>query len=129
MDERCGIPDRRVNLNLVRRLRSEVRNPWAHAPNQELPESILKDAFDIANKFVADLDKVFSFPEIKECIKDIKVLQANGLTNVKETELRIVNLGLIELGRDVCQMKEEIKRLEKDQSSERQLIKEQEKKL
>ena len=122
-------PDRRVDLNLVTKLRSEVRNPWAHAPNQELAEAILNDAFDIANKFVADLDKVFSFSEVKECIKDIKVLQANGLSNVKETELKIVNLGLIELGGDVSQMKEEIKRLEEDQSSERQLIKEQEKKL
>ena len=129
MKDATFTPDRRVDLNLVRRLRSEVRNPWAHAPNQELAEAILNDAFDIANKFVADLDKVFSFPEVKECIKDIKVLQANGLSNVKETELKIVNLGLIELGGDVSQMKEEIKRLEEDQSSERQLIKEQEKKL
>ena len=122
-------PDRRVDLNLVTQLRSEVRNPWAHAPDQELAEAILNDAFDITNKFVADLDKVFSFPQVKECIEDIKFLQANGLSNVKDTELKIVNLGLIELGGDVSKMKEEIKRLEEDQSSERQLIKELEKKL
>ena len=122
-------PDRRVDLNLVTKLRSKVRNPWAHAPNQELTEAILNDAFDIANKFFADLDKVFSFPEVKECIKDIKDLQPNGLSNVKDTELKIVNLGLIELGGDVSRIKEEIKRLEEDQSSKRQLIKEQKKKL
>ena len=121
--------DRHVDLNLVTKLCSEVRNPWAHAPNQELPEAILNDAFGIANKFVTDLDKAFSFPKFKECIKDIKVLQVNGLTKVKETKLKIVNLGLIELGGDVSQIKEEIKHLEEDQSSERQLIKELEKKL
>ena len=117
-------PDIHVDLNLVTKLCSEVRNPWAHAPNQELPEAILIDAFDIANKFVADLDKVFSHHKFRECIEDINVLQANGLTSVKETKLKIVNLGLIELGGDVSQLKEKIKSLEEDESSERQLIKE-----
>ena len=117
-------PDIHVDVNLVTKLCSEVRKPWTHALNQELPEAILNDAFDIANKFVAHLDKVFSLHKFRECIEDINVLQANGLTSVKETELKIVNLGLIELGGDVSQLKEEIKSLEEDRGSERQLIKE-----
>ena len=95
-------PGRRVDLNLVRRLRSEVRNPWAHSPNHELTEAILNDAFDIANKLFSDLEKVFSFPEVKQCIEDIKVLQANGLSNVEYIELEILNLQLIERGVKSC---------------------------
>ncbi|XP_028396944.1 uncharacterized protein LOC114520811 [Dendronephthya gigantea] len=122
-------PDRRVDLNLVKQLRSQVRNPWAHAPDQKLPVEVLNDAFDIANKFVADLNIVSSCDEVKKCATYIKVLQTNGISNVTETELKILNLLRIELGGDVSQMKEELKRLKDDQSSDRQVIKKQEEML
>ena len=51
---------RRVDLNLVKDLRSKVRNAWAHASNQEMTDAVLKQAFEIANKFLADLDEGFS---------------------------------------------------------------------
>ncbi|XP_028397162.1 uncharacterized protein LOC114520982 [Dendronephthya gigantea] len=122
-------PDRRVDRNLVKKLRSEVRNAWAHAPDQKLAEATLNDAFHIANNFAADLYIVFNRNEVKECIESIKDLQANGISNVTQTELKILNLLRFELGGEVSQMKEQLKRLKDDQSSDRKKIKMLEEKL
>ena len=120
---------RRVQLNLVKDLRSKVRNAWAHASNQEMTEAVLKEAFEIANKFLADLDEVFPDEETKKCMKEIKLLQVNGLTNVTETDLKNLVLLRRELGGDVSQMKEEIRSLKQDQHSDTAVIRENEKKL
>ncbi|CAB4027307.1 E3 ubiquitin- ligase DZIP3 [Paramuricea clavata] len=122
-------PDRRVDRDLVNDLRSGVRNPWAHAPNQELADADFNNAFDIANKFVADLDNVFSCNEVKKCIGDIKLVQTNKISNVVEAELKALNLLRGVLGADVSQLKGEIKNLKEDQSFDRQVIKEQERML
>ena len=50
---------RRVDLNLVKDLRSEVGKAWAHASSQEMADAVEKQAFEIANKFLTDLDEVF----------------------------------------------------------------------
>ena len=78
---------RRVDLNLVGDLRSKVRNGWAHAPKQEITDQQLNNAFQISIEFLDDLNKVASSKEVKKCIEDIQLLQANGLTNVIEAEL------------------------------------------
>ncbi|XP_028397057.1 uncharacterized protein LOC114520907 [Dendronephthya gigantea] len=119
MENAAFAPDRRVDLNLVTQLRSEVRNRWAHAPDQELADATLKDAFDIAKNFVRDLDRVFSCDELKKCIEDIEVLKAKGLSNATE---EILNFLRVELCADVSQMKD-------DRSSDRQVIKNLEEKL
>ena len=121
-------PDRRVDRNLVIQLR-EVRNSWAHAPRQNLPDPYLNDAFDVANMFLTDLEIVFSRKEVRRCIKCIKVLQADGMSNVTETELKILNLLRVELGEDISQMEDELKRLKDDPSSDGRVIKELEEKL
>ena len=115
MDDVIFYPDKRVDLDLVRKLRSGVRNPWAHSPNQELTDADLINAFDTANKILADLDIVFSCNEVKKCIKGIKFVQTNGITNVVKAELDAVNL-----------LRDE---LVADQISDRQIIEENEKKL
>ncbi|XP_028397133.1 uncharacterized protein LOC114520967 [Dendronephthya gigantea] len=127
-------PDKRVDRNLVEDLRSKVRNPWAHEPNQNLDESTLNDAFCIADKFVADLDMVFSREEVKNCIEDIKALRENRQTKVTENELK--NLNLRELRGDDSQkkgemesLKEELKSLNDNESPNLQVIKEQEEKI
>ncbi|CAB3978159.1 Hypothetical predicted protein [Paramuricea clavata] len=56
MDDVIIYPNKRVDLDFVRELRSGVRNLWAHAPNQELTDADLNNAFDTANKILADLD-------------------------------------------------------------------------
>ncbi|CAB3990606.1 E3 ubiquitin- ligase DZIP3 [Paramuricea clavata] len=121
MDDVIFSPDRRVDLDLVRKLRS-VRNSWAHSSHQELTDADLNNAFDTANKILADLAIVFSCYEVKKCIKDIKFVQTNGITNVVKSELDAVNLMRDELVADVSQLKE-------NQISDRQIIKENEKKL
>ena len=120
---------RRVDLNLVKDLRSKVRNAWAHAPNQEMTDAVLNQAFEIANKFLADLDKVFTDEEVKRCAKEVQLLQTNGLTNVIETDLKNLVVLRRELGGDVNQMKEEIRHLKQDQNSDSLVIHENEKKL
>ena len=122
MNDAIFFPDKRVDLDLIRKLRSGVRNPWAHAPNQELADADLNNAFDTANKILADLDSVFSCNEVKKCIEDIKFLQTSGITNVVEAELDALNLLRDELVADVSQLKE-------NQISDRQIIEENEKKL
>ena len=120
---------RRVDLNLVKDLRSKVRNAWAHAPNQEMTDAVLNQAFEIANKFLADLDKVFTDEVTKRCTKEVQLLQTNGLTNVIETDLKYLVLLHREIGVDVNQMKEEIRSLKQDQNSDSLVIRENEKKL
>ncbi|CAB3978152.1 E3 ubiquitin- ligase DZIP3 [Paramuricea clavata] len=122
MDDVIFSPDKRVDLDLVRKLRSGVRNPWAHSPNQELTNVDLNNAFDTANKILADLDIIFRCNEVKKCIKKIEFVQANGITNVVKAELDAVNLLRGELVAYVSQLKE-------NQISDRQIIKENEKRL
>ena len=121
--------NRRVDLDLVKKLRSKVRNAWAHASNQEMTDDKLNDAFEIATKFVLDLDKVCSCQEIKTCSEEIRSLHANGLTNVVEAELKSLLLLRKELCGDVSQMKQEIKNLKQDQDSDREVVQENESKL
>jgi hypothetical protein len=129
MNDVIFFPDKRVDLDLVRELRSGVRNLWAHSPNQELTDAGRNNAFDTANKILADLDIVFSCIEVKKCIKDIKFVQTSGITNVLKAELDALNLLRRELVADVSQMNGEINQLKENQISDRQIIKENEEKL
>ncbi len=47
----------RVNVNVVRELRSGVRNTWAHSPKHELSDQQKEDYFKIAFDFLEDLKK------------------------------------------------------------------------
>ncbi|XP_028397096.1 uncharacterized protein LOC114520945 [Dendronephthya gigantea] len=129
MKDAVFAPDRRVDRNLVIQLRSNVRHSWAHAPRHELPDHNRINAFDIAKKFLTDLHKVFNRKEVKECTRLIIDLKTNGITNVKETKLKNLELLSFELGGEVSQMKEELKRLKDDQTSDRQVIESQEEEL
>ena len=122
-------PDRRVDRNCVVNLRSKVRNLWAHAPNQEMTQSDRDQAFKIATDFVTDLDKVFPFAEVKNCMQDVKNIETNGLTNVAESELRVLKLLANEIGADMEKLKEDIKCLKQEQDSDHHGIKENERKL
>ena len=56
-----------VDRRLVLRLRSEIRNSWAHAPNHEMTEAQLDNAFDVAMKFIDNLEKVFADGAVTKC--------------------------------------------------------------
>ena len=79
--------------------------------------------------FLKILTKFFADVAIKKCMTEIQSLQTNGVTNVIETELKILYLLRRELCGDVSQMKEEIKSLKQDQNSDSLVIHENEKKL
>ena len=106
--------DRRVDLNLVKKLRSEVRNAWAHSPKQEMTDVELNNAFEIAVKFLDDLNAVFSHVDTQKCVDDIQFLKANGIiytflhTCVTEYGIKIIKklLGYLEtvVKLDVCHL-------------------------
>ena len=114
--------DRRVDLNLVKRLRSEVRNAWAHSPRQEMTDVELNNAFEIAEKFLDDLNAVFSHVDTQKCVDDIQFLKANGLINVAETELENLVMLRKELPGDVIQIKDKIETLKRDRNFDHEII-------
>ena len=82
----------RVSVDLVRKLRSQVRNTWAHAPQQELGDDEKVESFSIATDFLEDLEKLFSHAENAQCLEYLKRLENNGVINVAESECRSLRL-------------------------------------
>ena len=79
----------RVNVDLVRKLRSQVRNTWAHAPQHELTDDEKTEGFSIAADFLEDLDNVSPNIKNSNCLKHLEYLKTKGVTeNVVECELQ-----------------------------------------
>jgi hypothetical protein len=76
----------RVSVDLVRKLRSQVRNTWAYAPQQELSDDKKAEIFSIATDFLEDLEKVFSHAENAKCLEHLKHLKTSGVTDVDVVE-------------------------------------------
>lgn len=116
----------RVNVDLVRKLRSQVRNSWAHAPKQEFSDDEKAEGFSIATDFLEDLEKVFPNAKNKQCLEHLAHLKTNGITNVVESELQSLQLQRHLLD----DIKEEIGTIMKaERSSDKSAIEEHEKKL
>ena len=115
----------RVNVDLVRKLRSEVRNTWAHAPQQELTDDKKDERFSIAFDFLGDLEKVFPNAENKTCLVHLEQLEKNGVTNIAEFELKSLVLQRLLL----IDIKEEITRMKDEHESDNIAIKEDQQKL
>ncbi len=92
MKDRAFLGKTRVNVDLVRKLRSQVRNTWAHAPQQEFTNDETAEGFSIATDFLDGLEKVWSHAESGKCLEHLKRLKTNGVTNVAESELQILVL-------------------------------------
>ncbi len=69
MKNRAFLGKTRVNVDLERKLRSQVRNTWAHAPQQELTDDEIAEGFSIANDFLEDLEKVWSHAGNGKCLE------------------------------------------------------------
>ncbi len=78
----------RVNMDLVRKLRSQVRNTWAHAPQQELTADQTAEGLSIATDFLEDLENVCPNAENGKCLDYLENLKTSGVTNVSECELQ-----------------------------------------
>ena len=115
----------RVNVDLVRKLRSQVRNTWAHAPQHELTEDEKAEGFSIATDFLKDLENVSPNIENSNCLEHLEYLKTNGITNVVESELQSLLLQ--------CQLlddiKEEIANIKFQRLSDKSVIEEQRQKL
>ena len=112
----------RVNVDLVRKLRSEVRNTWAHAPQHELTDDKKTEGFSIAADFLKDLDNAGPNSENLNCSKYLEHLMAKGVTsNVFECELQSLRLQRQLLDA----IKEEITNMKHERSSDKTAIEEQ----
>ena len=76
----------RVNVDLARKLRSEVRNTWAHAPQQGLSDDEMVQSFSIATDFLEDLEKVWPHAEKEKCLEYLQDPKTIAVTNVVESE-------------------------------------------
>jgi hypothetical protein len=115
----------RVSVDLVRKLRSQVRNTWAHAPKQELSDDEKVESFSIATDFLQDLEKVVSHPENAQCLENLEHLKTNGVTNVAESERHSFQLFHYLLNNN----KEEIATMKVERSSDKSAIEEHEQRL
>ena len=115
----------RVNVDLARKLRSQVRNTWAHAPQQELTDDEKTEGFSIATDVLKDLENVSPNTENVKCLEHLEYLKTNGVTNVVESELQNLLLQR-HLLNDV---KEELANVIVEHSSDKNAIKEHQHKL
>ena len=112
----------RVSVDLVRKLRSQLRNLWAHAPKQKFTDDEKAESFSIATDFLEDLEKVFPHPENAQCLKHLKT---SGVINVVERELQSLLLQRHLLD----DIREEIATMKAERSSDKSAIEEHEQKL
>ena len=115
----------RVNVDLVRKLRSQVRNTWAHAPQQEIPDDETAEGFSIAIDFLEDLEKVWSNAESGKCLEHLENLKSNAVTNVIESEWQSLLLQRHLLN----DIKDEITEMKVERSSDKSTIEEHKEKL
>ena len=115
----------RVNVDLVRELRSQVRNTWAHAPQQELTDDEKAEGFSIATEFLKDLENVCPNTENSNCLEHLEYLNTNEVTSVFECELQSLLLQRHLLDN----IKEEIKTVKTERSSDKMAIEEHQQKL
>ena len=112
----------RVNVDLVRKLRSQVRNTWAHAPQHELTDDEKTEGFSIAADFLKDLENVSPNSENSNCSKYLKHLMTKGVTgNVVECELQ----SLLLQRQMLDDLKEEITNMKLERSSDKTVTEEQ----
>ena len=115
----------RVNVDLVRELRSQVRNTWAHAPQQKLTNDEKAEGFSIATDFLKDLENVCPNTENFNCLEHLKYMNTNEVTSVFECELQSLLLQRHLLDN----IKEEITTVKTERSSDRKAIEEHQQKL
>ena len=115
----------RVNVDLVRKLRSQVRNTWAHAPQQELTDDEKAESFSIATDFLKDLENVYPSTQNSNCLEHLEYLNSNGEIDVDECELQ----SLLLQRQLLDDIKEEITNMRVERSSDKSVIEEHQQKL
>ena len=125
MKDAAFLEKTRVNVDLVRKLRSQVRNTWAHAPQQELTDDEKSEGFSIATNFLKDMENLCPNTENSNCLEHLEYLNTNKVTNVVECELQSLLLQRHLLDG----IKEEIANMKVERSSDKTLMEEHQQKL
>ena len=125
MNDAAFLGKTRVNVDLARKLRSQVRNTWAHAPQQKLTDNKKAEGFSIATEFLKDLENVCPNTENSNCLDHLEYLNTNEVTNVFECELQSLLLQRHLLDN----IKEEITNIKIERSSDKRAIEEHQQKL
>ena len=115
----------RVNVDLVRKLGSQVRNTWAHAPQQEFTDNYKAEGFSIATDFLKDLENVYPSTQNSNCLEHLEYLNSNGAIDVDECELQ----SLLLQRQLLDDIKEEITNMRVERSSDKSVIEEHQQKL
>ena len=115
----------RIDVNFVRKLRSQVRNIWAHAARLELTENEKNESFSIAINFVSNLENVYPKGENVECLKYLENLKTDGVTKIHQSEL-----DSLLLLRDLLEnITEEMTNIKVERSIEKDVMNEHQQKL
>ena len=73
----------RIDVNLAKKLRSEVRNSSAHNPQQKIQDKKTKEDFTTAIEFIKELERVWpGHAETKKCLENLEDLRDIGVTNI-----------------------------------------------
>ena len=88
MKDKAFPEGKRVDIELVRKLSSQVRNNWAHAPKHEFVDGENSHRFPIAIKFLEDLETKFPHTANRKCLEYLKKLEKNRVMIIAESELK-----------------------------------------
>ena len=73
----------RIDVNLAKKLRSEVRNSSAHNPQQKIQDKKTKEDFTTAIEFIKELERVWpGHAETQKCLENLENLRDIGVTNI-----------------------------------------------
>ena len=78
----------RLNVDFVRKLRSDVRNSWAHSPKHEVSDQQKKDSFQIGADFLEDLKNVFpnGGEKIEETNEKLQQVKEHGVADLVKSK-------------------------------------------
>ena len=100
----------------MRKLRFQVRNAWAYAPQQELSDDETIEGFSIAIDFLNDLETVCPRLENTKCLEQLECLMTNRITSVVECEKQslLLQRHLLE-GVDTRQIRDDLPKMNQGQ--------------
>ena len=114
MNDKVFLESTRVDIELLRKVCSEVSDIFQHASNQEVTDDVKAQSLIIATAILEDIQKKFPNMENKKCLEHIERLKKKGVANV-ESELQ----ELLSQRHLLNEMKEGIKNIKVKRLSEK----------
>ena len=109
--EWCPFIDPPVNGAVLRSVRDEGRNGWAHSPKQELNDADVQTIFGHLNGLLND--QAFRADKAaQESSRNLKDLSRHGLRNVTESEVEALHLLRQSLVADIVKFKDDLSKMQ-----------------